>query len=146
MPRRTFWLVAGVAIGAGSSLWMEHKVRRTVNQAAARLQPDALVAEVGRSAREAAIGAGDRFRDALSSGRSEMLRREEELWSELASRPAPASAAPPPLLERFAADTRPELEPDPELGRRSTGRSGTRRHRGIRPTWATRGSTSHAAT
>ena len=64
MPRRTFWLVAGVAIGAGSSLWMEHKVRRTVNQAAARLQPDALVTEVGRSARDAASSAGDRFRDA----------------------------------------------------------------------------------
>ena len=77
MPKRTFWLVTGAAIGAGSSLWAERRVRRTVQQAAARLQPDALVVEVGRSARQAAGGAGDRLREALSSGRQEMMRREE---------------------------------------------------------------------
>jgi hypothetical protein len=43
MPKRTFWLVTGVAIGAGSTLWAERKVRRAVQEAAARLQPDALV-------------------------------------------------------------------------------------------------------
>jgi len=85
MPKRTFWLVTGAALGAGSSLWAERRVRRTVQQAAARLQPDALVVEVGRSARHVAGGAGDRLRDALSSGRDEMLRREEELWSDLAA-------------------------------------------------------------
>jgi hypothetical protein len=85
MPKRTFWLVTGVALGAGSSLWAERKVRRTVQQAAAKLQPDALAVEVGRSARQAAGTAGERFRDAVSTGRDEMQRREEELWAELAA-------------------------------------------------------------
>ena len=133
MPRRTFWLVAGVAIGAGSSLWMEHKVRRTVNAAAARLQPDALVAEVGRSARDAAAGAGERLRDAVSTGRDEMQRREDELWAELAGRGAIASPGPLPGVPEA-------VEPGPER------RTVSRRHRGLRPSWATRGSTSHAAT
>jgi hypothetical protein len=85
VPKRTFWLVTGAALGAGSSLWVERRVRRTVQQAAARLQPDALVVEVGRSARQAAGTAGSRVRDALSSGRDEMQRREEELWADLAA-------------------------------------------------------------
>jgi hypothetical protein len=85
VPKRAFWLVTGVAVGAGSSLWAERKVRRTLQEAAARLQPDALVAEVGRSARQAAGSAGGRVRDAVASGRGEMLRREEELWAELAA-------------------------------------------------------------
>ena len=85
MPRRTFWLVTGAALGAGSSLWVERRVRRTLHQATARLQPDALVVEVGRSARQVAGSAGERWRGAVSSGRDEMLRREEELWAELAA-------------------------------------------------------------
>jgi hypothetical protein len=137
MPRRTFWLVAGVAIGAGSSIWMEHKVRRTVNQAAARLAPDALVAEVGRSARDAATSAGDRFRDAFSTGRSEMERREEELWTDLAERGTFGGSALRPT-EPPATDREPE--PAPARATRS------RRHRGFRPIWATRGSASHVAT
>lgn len=80
------WLVTGVAIGAGSSLWVERRVRRTVQQAAAKLQPDALVLEVGRSARQVAGSAGHRVRDAFSSGRDEMARHEEELWAGLADR------------------------------------------------------------
>jgi hypothetical protein len=134
MPRRTVWLVAGVAIGAGSSLWMEHKVRRTVNEAAARLAPDALVTEVGRSAREAATSAGERVRTAFSSGRTEMQRREEELWADLARRGTPVAAdAPQP---------EPEPQPQPEPMERTR----SRRHRGFRPSWATRGSTSHLPT
>jgi hypothetical protein len=88
VPKRTFWLVTGAAIGAGSSLWAERRVRRTVQQATARLQPDALVVEVGRSARQAAGNAGGRVRDAVVSGRDEMQRREEELWAELAAQGA----------------------------------------------------------
>jgi len=98
VPKRTFWLATGVAIGAGSSLWAERKIRQGVQQAAARLQPDAVVVEVGRSARQVADSAGSRVRDALASGRSEMQRREEELWSELAVQgvevPPPPSASP----------------------------------------------------
>jgi hypothetical protein len=105
MPKRIFWLTAGVAIGAGSSLWAERKVRRSVQQAAARLQPDALVVEVGRSARQVAGTAGERVRLAVSSGRDEMQRREEELWAELAAQgvetalpPAPPLPPPPPSV------------------------------------------------
>ena len=104
MPKRTFWLVTGAAIGAGSSLWAERKVRRSVQEAAARLQPDAIVVEVGRTARQAAGTAGSRVRDALSSGRDEMQRREEELWADLAAQgvatdpgvPAAVVASEPP--------------------------------------------------
>jgi len=86
MAKRTFWLVTGVALGAGSSLWAERRVRRTVQEAQARLQPDALVAEVGRSARKAAEVAGDRMRDAMAAGRSEMRQHERRLWDDLAER------------------------------------------------------------
>ena len=118
MPKRTFWLVTGAAIGAGSSLWAERRVRRTVQQAAARLQPDALVVEVGRSARQVAGSAGDRVRDAVVSGRDEMQRREEQLWAELAAQGAGtdpggrfADAGLPPspggLVEESAHDRPP---------------------------------------
>jgi cytoskeletal protein RodZ len=100
MPKRTIWLTAGVALGAGSTLWAERRVRRTIEQAAAKLAPDALVAEVGRTARHVAESTGDRFRDAYSEGRNEMQRREQQLWSDLANRGVaitadglPASAA-----------------------------------------------------
>ncbi len=107
MPKRTFWLVTGAALGAGTSLWAERKFRRSVQQAAARLQPDALVAGVGRSARQAAGSAGGRVRDAMASGRDQMQRREEELWADLASQgvardPAFESAAPPTVTHRGA--------------------------------------------
>jgi hypothetical protein len=128
MAKRTFWLVTGAAIGAGSSLWAERRVRRTVHQAAARLQPDALVVEVGRTARQVAGGAGDRLRDAVSSGRGEMQRREEELWSDLAAQgmtgdlaatggPVTSPALPPALT----VQTGPPVGPTPTR-RRPAGR------------------------
>jgi hypothetical protein len=98
VPKRTFWLVTGAAVGAGTSLWAERKLRRSVQQAAARLQPDALVAEMGRSARQAAGTAGDRVRGAVASGRDEMQRREEALWADLASQGVErAHGGKPPL-------------------------------------------------
>jgi hypothetical protein len=115
MPKRTFWLTAGVALGAGSTLWAERRVRRTIEQTAAKLAPDALVTEVGRTARHVAESAGDRFRDAYSEGRDQMHRHEEELWSGLAERgialsadglPAVAAARPaPPAPPALSADS-----------------------------------------
>jgi hypothetical protein len=96
VPKRTFWLLTGAAVGAGTSLWAERRIRRSVQQAAARLQPNAVVSEVGRSARQVAKKAGTRVRDAVSSGRDEKLRREQELWAGLASRgaePEPAASS-----------------------------------------------------
>ncbi len=118
MPKRTFWLVTGAALGAGSSLWAERRVRRTVQQAAARLQPDALVVEVGRSARQVAGGAGDRLREALASGREEMMRREEELWSDLAAQGAAGDLAVPAVPD---AVTLPPIHED-AVGRRRPSR------------------------
>jgi hypothetical protein len=113
------WLVTGVAIGAGSSLWVERRVRRTVQQAAAKLQPDALVLEVSRSARQVAGNAGSRVRDAFSSGRDEMERHEEELWAELAHRGVDAARAtdePDNAAPDYAApDTQPS-RPRPRRG------------------------------
>ncbi|HEY5109016.1 MAG TPA: hypothetical protein VII96_05340 [Acidimicrobiales bacterium] len=83
MARRSVWLVTGVVAGAASSLYAERKLRRTVEAASARLQPDALAAEVGRTARQAVTSTGGRVRDAMASGREEKRRREVELWSEL---------------------------------------------------------------
>jgi len=83
VARRSVWLVTGVVAGAASSLYAERKLRRTVEAASARLQPDALAAEVGRTARQAVSSTGGRVRDAVASGRQEKQRREAELWAEL---------------------------------------------------------------
>jgi hypothetical protein len=117
VPKRTFWMTAGVAVGVGSTLWAERKVRRTVEQATARLQPDALVVEVGRSARHMVEGTGDRVRAALATGREEMERREEELWEELT---ASGRIDPTPVEPRW-------IEPAPVLPRPSARRIGRRR-------------------
>lgn len=127
MPKRAFWMTAGMAVGVGSTLWAERKIRRTVEQATARLQPDALVVEVGRSARHVVEGTGDRVRAALASGRAEMERREEELWEELAA----AHRVEPPPAERLPAPLPPArprwIEPAPALSRLSPRRIGRRR-------------------
>jgi hypothetical protein len=86
MPKRTFWLVTGAMVGAGSTLWAERRIRTAVEAASARMQPDALAAEVGRAAQRAVDVTGSRVRDAVTAGREEMLRHEEELWAELAER------------------------------------------------------------
>ena len=83
MARRSVWLVTGVVAGAASSLYAERKLRRTVEAAAARMQPDTLVADVGRTARKAVASTRGRVRSAVASGRQEKRRREVELWSEL---------------------------------------------------------------
>ncbi len=121
MPKRTFWLVTGAVIGAGSSLWAKRKVRRTVEQATAKLQPDALVAEVGRSARQVAGSAADRVRDAVSVGRDEMQRREEELWADLAAQGV--EAAPPVAALPVAAPTPTSDLPPGDPRPRAVGRS-----------------------
>ena len=112
MPRRTVWLVTGVVAGAASSLYAEHKLRRTLEAAQARLQPDALVVEVGRTARQAASSTGGRVRDAVTSARVEKRRREEELWAELGT---PADGA--------GADDRPVPTPIDVVVEAATGGS-----------------------
>jgi hypothetical protein len=79
------WLVTGVVAGAASSLYAERKLKQTIEAASARLAPEALVTEVGRTARQAARSTGGRVREAMATGRHEMQRREEELWADLAA-------------------------------------------------------------
>jgi hypothetical protein len=124
MPKRTIWLVTGVAIGAGSSLWAERRVRHTVQRAAAKLQPDALVVEVGRSARQVAESAGNRVRGAISSGRDEMERQEEELWAELAQRGLDTTAA---RETGVSGDSPPDTHPGRSRVTRGAIRRGARR-------------------
>jgi hypothetical protein len=83
VARRSVWLVTGVVAGAASSLYAERKLRQTLEAAQARLQPEALVVEVGRTARQAASSTGGRVRDAVTTARLEKRRRERELWGEL---------------------------------------------------------------
>ena len=90
MARRTLWLAAGALVGAGSSLYAERKVRRSLEQAAGRLRPDSLVLHAGQSARQAASATGGRVRDALDSGRAAAARREQELWASLDHLDVPA--------------------------------------------------------
>ena len=85
MPKRTFWLTAGLAVGAGSSLWVERRVRRAVEEATARLRPDALAMELGRSARGAAEVASARVQQAVAIGRDQMRRTEQDLRAQLAA-------------------------------------------------------------
>ena len=111
MPKTDVLVGGRRCLGAGSSLWAERKVRRTVQAATAKLQPDALVAEVGRSARQVAGSAGERVREAVSSGRDEMQRHEEELWADLAAQGVEPHALPAPgrRRRRRAGRDRPRL-------------------------------------
>jgi hypothetical protein len=101
VPKRTFWLTTGVVVGAGASLWTERRVRRAIDDAAARLQPDALALEASRRARGAARATGDRIRSAVSEAKEEMRRHEGELWGDLerngkvAAADRPAATGPP---------------------------------------------------
>ena len=138
MPRRTVWLVTGVVAGAASSLYAERKLRRTLEAASARLQPDALVTEVGRSARQAARSTGGRVREAVATGRREMQRREEEIWAGLAVPPpdgataseATLAATSPSGTSGTGEPTRPvpgDAEPAPTHPVRGRGRRLARR-------------------
>ncbi len=105
MPKRTFWLTTGMVVGAGASLWTERRVRRAIDDAAARLQPDALALEASRRARGAARSAGDRVRSAVAEAKEEMRRHEGELWTDL-ERDGKVTAA-----DRSAATRPPEPAP-----------------------------------
>ena len=132
MARRTVWLVTGVVAGAASSLYAERKLRRTLEAAQARMQPDALVVEVGRigppgRARPPAAGCATRWPPA----RVEKRRREDELWAELRhARPddadADAGAGPgTPGRRRVSTPARrgPSTTTDPTAPARAARRS-----------------------
>ncbi len=126
MARRAVWLVTGAVAGAASTLYAERKLRRTVEAAAARLAPEALVTEVGRTARQAALSTGGRVRDAVAAGRNEMRRREVEIWAGLATPDGDLSPGGPGSGVPTASDAEESTaEPGPE----ATHGSRTRRRR-----------------
>jgi hypothetical protein len=85
--KRPVWLVAGVALGVGGTLWAEQRVRRAARKAVERFTPEHVAAGARQSVREA----GDRLRSAVDAGREARAEREAELWDELEARAAPAS-------------------------------------------------------
>jgi len=103
MMKRPLWLGVGMVAGVVGTLWAEQRVRRTVDQAVAKLTPSHMANEAASSVRQF----GDRVRAAVDAGREERDRREAELWDELdGRRPSPPVAAGPdrhPVRARHAA-------------------------------------------
>jgi hypothetical protein len=77
--RRPLWLAAGVALGAGGTLW----TRRRLERLSRRLQRGTVAADLASLADRSAHGAVDRLRDAVDAGRDAARRREDRLWHEL---------------------------------------------------------------
>ena len=122
MARRSVWLVTGVVAGAASSLYAERKLKKTVEAASARLQPDALAAEVGRTARQAVASTGGRLREAVSTGREEKRRREQELWAQL----GPTGEGTIHIRNAGTVTEEDTVAPVPHTSARRTGRSARR--------------------
>ncbi|HET9075964.1 MAG TPA: hypothetical protein VFN68_03450 [Acidimicrobiales bacterium] len=72
MFKRLRWLSTGMAVGLGSSFWLQRKMR----SAASRYGPAGV-----------AVAAANRARDALEEGRTAMREREAELRAS-STRPA----------------------------------------------------------
>jgi|GEM_PF-3327885 len=80
MPKRTRWLVTGVALGAGGSLWAQRKAKT----AAARYGPAGLAEATGR-----------RVAAALADGREAMREREAQLKGGSSDQDRPALSKRP---------------------------------------------------
>lgn len=104
MFRRGFWLLVGLVLGMGTTVW----VLRTLRIRVLESTPAGVALEVGGSVRR--LGAD--LRDAVGEGRLAAQEREVELRQRLEGRPP----GPPQLLP---ADPTPELLP---LRRRSPAR------------------------
>lgn len=79
MIRRPLWLAAGVALGAGGTVW----TRRRLERLSRRLQRGTVAADLVSLADRSAQGAVGRIRDAVDAGRDAARRREDRLWHEL---------------------------------------------------------------
>jgi hypothetical protein len=88
--RRPVWLVAGVALGVGGTLWAEQRVRRVARRTVERFTPE----HVAEGARQSVRQVGDRVRSAVDAGREARADREAELWDELEARTAPVPRPP----------------------------------------------------
>jgi hypothetical protein len=77
MFKRLFWLLVGVALGFGASVWFTRAVKRTLRRLSPPVVGESLVKRVKRTA-------GD-LRVAVAEGRDAMQQREASLRAELAS-------------------------------------------------------------
>ena len=80
--RRPLWLAAGMAIGAGGTLW----TRRRLERLSRRLERGAVTADLVALADRSAHGAMHRVRAAVDVGRAAARRREDALRRELDGR------------------------------------------------------------
>jgi hypothetical protein len=76
---RPAWLVAGVALGVGGTIWLEARVKRQVHQTVQRILPESLAEQARASVRQM----GARVQHAVHEGREERDRREHELRRDL---------------------------------------------------------------
>ena len=105
MIKRPFWLLTGVALGVGGTIWVERQVREAVQ----RLEPDNLAREVVERTRDGARRVGGRVLDAVETGRAASEQRERELRREMRLGPR--------LREVRARDARHRRSPSPTPGR-----------------------------
>jgi len=77
--RRGSWLVAGMAVGAGGTLW----ARRRIEELSKRMRSKEAAADLARLAGRGARAGASRFHGALSDGRRSARVEEERLWQEL---------------------------------------------------------------
>lgn len=87
MFKRTIWWSTGAAMGFGSSLWVQRKVRRTVDH----YTPEV----VGRRVRSSARQLVPAVKAAVGEGRQVMRDREAELRAEADGRAARTTSPPP---------------------------------------------------
>jgi hypothetical protein len=98
MMRRPLWLVAGAALGAGGTVWAERYLRRRVRRVVSLLP--------ARRGGGLLRAAGGRLRAAVEAGRTERVRRESELWSQLGREPEDRIARRGAGVRQGAAPTR----------------------------------------
>ncbi len=89
MFKRLFWLVVGAGFGFGMSFWL----MRFVRDAAARVTPERLSADLSGAVRQL----GTDIRAAVAEGREGMREREAELRAQLEGRQPPVRIGEPSL-------------------------------------------------
>ncbi|HLI73497.1 MAG TPA: hypothetical protein VKU86_06420 [Acidimicrobiales bacterium] len=82
MIRRPLWLAAGVALGAGGTLW----TRRRLEGLSRRIESGTVGADLASLADRSAHAAAHRVRAAVDAGRKAARRREDDLRRELEDR------------------------------------------------------------
>jgi hypothetical protein len=90
--KRTFWTAVGYGAGIGSSIYVQKRVRRTVE----RYTPEHVRDQASLSGQRALAGAkqvGRTVAEAVREGRSTMVETEAELQREFPQPVAPGSGA-----------------------------------------------------